>query len=81
VDDNIIVGPAGSLIVGFESAFGEMFNVQYLGPVSWLLGMTVEHDRENRIIRIGQQQYGLDMQERFNMMDYRPLGSPLVVDA
>jgi hypothetical protein len=69
VDDSIIVGPSGSFIIGFKSAFGERFNVQDLGPVSWLLGMTVERDRSSRIIRIGQQQYVLDMLERFNMMD------------
>jgi hypothetical protein len=57
VDDGIIVGPSGSFIVGFKSAFGERFNVQDLAPVSWLLGMTVERDRGNRIIRIEQQQY------------------------
>jgi hypothetical protein len=27
VDDNIIVGPAGTFIVGFQSAFDERFNV------------------------------------------------------
>jgi hypothetical protein len=68
VDDSIIVGPAGSFIVGFKSAFGKRFNVQYLGRVSWLLGMTVERDRGSRIVRIGQQQYVLDMLERFNML-------------
>jgi hypothetical protein len=52
VDDNIIVGPAGSFIVGFKSAFGVRFNVQDLCPISWLLGMKVERDRGNRIIRI-----------------------------
>jgi ATP-binding cassette subfamily B (MDR/TAP) protein 1 len=56
VDNGIIVRPAGTFIVGFKSAFGEMLNVQDLGPVSWLLGMTVERDRGNRIIRIEQQQ-------------------------
>jgi hypothetical protein len=61
VNDSIIVGPTGSFIVGFKSAFGERFNVQDLGPMSWLFGMTVERDRGNRIIRIGQQQYVLDM--------------------
>jgi hypothetical protein len=60
VDDNIIVGSAGSFIIGFKSAFGERFNTQKLGPVSWLLGMTVERDRGNRVIRIGQKQYVLD---------------------
>jgi hypothetical protein len=81
VDDNIIVAPTGSFIVGFKSAFGERFNVQDLGKVSWFLGMTVERDRGNRIIRIGQQQYVLDMLERFNMMDCKPVGSPMAVVA
>jgi hypothetical protein len=81
VDDSIMVGPAGSFIVGFKLAFSEGLNVQDLGAVSWLLGMTMERDRGNRIIRIGQQQYVLDMMKRFNMMDCKPVGSPMVVDA
>jgi hypothetical protein len=81
VDDNIIVGPAGSFIVGFKSSFGERFSLQDLGPVSWLLGMTVERDRGSRIIKIGQQQYVLDMLERFKMMDCKQVGSPVTVDA
>jgi hypothetical protein len=55
VDDNIIAGPAGSFIVGFKSAFGVWFNVQDIGKVSWVLGMTVKRNRGNRIIRIGRQ--------------------------
>jgi hypothetical protein len=81
VDDSIIVGLAGSFIVGFKSALGERFNVQNLGRVFWLLGMTFERARGSRIIRIGQQQYVLDMLERFNMMDCKPVGSPMAVDA
>jgi hypothetical protein len=43
--------------------------------------MTVERDRGNRIIMIGQQQYVLDMLERFNIMDCKQVGSPMAVDA
>jgi hypothetical protein len=81
VDDGVIVGPSGSFIVEFKSAFGETLSMQDLGPVSWLLGMTVERDRGIRIIGIGQQQYVLDMLERFNMMGCKPVGSPMAVDA
>jgi hypothetical protein len=81
VDDNIIVGQAGRFIVGFKSAFGVRFNVHDLGPLSWLLAMTIELDRGNRIIKIGQHEYVLDMMERFNMLDCKPLGSPIAVDA
>jgi hypothetical protein len=34
VDDNIIVGPMGSFIDGFKSAFGMRLKVQELGRVS-----------------------------------------------
>jgi hypothetical protein len=81
VDDNIIVGPTGSFIVGFKSAFGVRFQVQDLGPVSWLLSMTVERDRGNRISKIGQQQHVSNMLERFNMVDCKPAGSTMAVDA
>jgi hypothetical protein len=80
VDDIIIVGLASSFIAGFKSAFGIRFNVQDLRPLSWLLGITLDRDRCNRIIRIGQQQYVVDMLERFNMVDCKPGGSPMAVD-
>jgi hypothetical protein len=80
VDDIIIVGPTSSFIAGLKSAFGMRLSVQGMGQVSWLLGMTMERDRGNRIIRIGQQQYVLDITERFNMVDCKPMGSPMAVD-
>jgi hypothetical protein len=43
--------------------------------------MTVERDRGTGIIRLGHRQYGLDMLERFNMMDCKALSSSMVVDA
>jgi hypothetical protein len=49
--------------------------------VSWLLGIIVERNHGSRIIRIGQQQYVLDNLERFNIMDCKPVGSPMAVDA
>jgi hypothetical protein len=81
VDDSILVGPAGSSTVEFKSAFGGSCNVQDHGQMSWLLDMTVERDRGKRIIKIGQQQYVLDMQERFNMVDNKSMYSLMAVDA
>jgi hypothetical protein len=43
--------------------------------------MTVERDRGTGIIRLGQRQYVLDMLERFNIMDCKPVRSPMAVDA
>jgi hypothetical protein len=78
VDDIVIVGLGGSFLVEFKSAFGSRLNMQDMGQVFWLLGMTVERDRGNRTIRIGQQQYVLYILERFNMaLDCKPVGSPI----
>jgi hypothetical protein len=43
--------------------------------------MTVERDRHFGIIKLGQKQYILDMLDRFNMTDCKPVGSPMAVDA
>jgi histone deacetylase 1/2 len=80
VDDNIIAGAAGRFIPEFKVAFGNRFNVQDLGPVSWLLGMTAERDRGTGVIRHGKRQDVLDMLEHFNMMDCKPVSSPMAVD-
>jgi len=81
VDDSIIAGSQGSFIAEFKKAFGSRFNVQDLGPVSWLLGMTVERDRSNNVVKLGQRQYVLDMLDRFNMADGKAVDSPMAVDA
>ena len=81
VDDSIMAGPPGSFISDFKRAFGKRFNVQDLGPVSWLLGMTVERDRAAGVLKVGQRQYILDMLERFNMSDCKPVSTPMTVGA
>ena len=79
VDDSILVGPAGPFIGQFKEAFGKRFDVQFLGLVSWMLGITVDRDREARTIKLGQQQYILDVLEKFNMSDCNVVTSPMVV--
>jgi hypothetical protein len=80
VDDGILVGPAGPFIVNFKEAFGKRFQVQFLGPVSWMIGIAVQRDRQARTIKLGQRQYILDMLDRFNMADCNAVTAPMVVD-
>jgi hypothetical protein len=61
VDDTNIAGSSGNFIVEVKKALGRRFNVQDMGPVSWLLGMTVERDRGNKTLKIGQGQCIWDM--------------------
>ena len=81
VDASIMAGPPGSFISDFKRAFGKRFNVQDLGPVSWLLGMTVERDRAAGVLKVGQRQYILNMLERFNMSDCKAVSTPMTVGA
>jgi hypothetical protein len=81
VDDNIIPGVAGRLIQEFKVTLGKRLNVQDLGLVSWLLGMTAERDRGTGVIKLGMRQYVLEMLKRFNMMDNKPTSSPMAVHA
>jgi hypothetical protein len=77
VDDTILTGPIGDFITRFKLAFGSRFDVQDLGPVSWLLGTTVVRDRRARTITLGQRQYLLDILERFNMGECNSVATPL----
>ena len=77
VDDCLLVGVAGPFIASFKSAFGKRFKIEDLGPVSWLLGCEITRDRKNKIIRIGQRQFCIDMLEQFGMLDCSPVGTPL----
>ena len=44
-----------------------------------MLGISVNRDRKARTIRLGKQQYILDMLEKFNMSDCHVVTSPMVI--
>ena len=77
VDDSILVGPDGPFISDFKDKFGKRFNIQDLGAVSWILGMSVERDRANRTLRLSQEQYVKDTLLQFKMEDCKPASTPL----
>ena len=77
VDDCILVGKGGPFIVNFKAAFGTRFKIEDLGATSWLLGCEITRDRSQRIIRIGQRQFCIDMLEQFGLLDCSPVGTPL----
>lgn len=49
----------------------------HLGPVNWLLGLKVEHDRTNCCLTISQSAYIDTILERFGMTDANPVTTPL----
>jgi hypothetical protein len=47
-----------------------------LGELHFSLGMEVERNRDERILRINQIKYLKEILKRFRMEDYKPIGVP-----
>ena len=45
VDDSILTGKAGKFFVEFKTSFSARFEIEDLGPTSWLLGCRIDRDR------------------------------------
>jgi hypothetical protein len=58
VDDIMNVGSMGGFIAELNTTLDRRFNVQNMGPVSWLQGKIIlERDCGSHIIKIGQRKY------------------------
>jgi hypothetical protein len=77
VDDCLLIGRSGSFIVDFKRDFSAEFKIEDLGPVSWLLGCSIERDRKLRTLCIRQRQYIVDILDLFNMSDCMSVGTPM----
>ncbi len=49
--------------------------------MAWLVGLNIEHDRENQIMKISQQQYTEKILKKFRMQDSIPVATPMVIGA
>jgi len=47
------------------------------GPIEWVLGMHVQYDRENRVLKIDQEQYITSVAKRFGLDNRHPVDTPL----
>ena len=77
VDDCLLIGRGGSFVIDFKKDFSTEFKIEDLGPVSWLLGCSIERNRKLRTLCIRQRQYIVDILEMFNMSDCISVGTPM----
>lgn len=49
-----------------------------LGPLSIYVGITIERDRENRLIKLHQGDYIDEILEHFQMLDCNGVGTPML---
>ena len=78
VDDCVITGSSRQLIADYKAKFNTRYALTDLGPVSWLLGLKVTRNRENRTISLSQTAYINTMLDRFALTDAKPYRSPMV---
>jgi hypothetical protein len=53
------------------------FKLRDLGETNRLLGMEISRDRPNRRLYISQHQYTVNILDRFNMADCKPVTTPI----
>ncbi len=79
VDDCVITGSSAKLSADYKAKFNTHYTLTDLGPVSWLLGLKVTRDHENRTICLSQTAYINTMLDRFTLTNTKPFHSPMVL--
>ena len=77
VDDAICIGRDIAFILKLKEDFAAAFDIEDLGPVSWLLGCSIKRNRNAKTITISQKQYLLDILDTFGMSDCKPVATPM----
>ena len=77
VDDITITSKSKSKIAGVKTSLAKVFKLKDLGPTTYLLGIKVEYNQSNRILRLSQTQYIIDMLTRFRLADCKPVTTPM----
>jgi len=77
VDDLTIACKSKAVIAEVKSELKRHFKLRDLGPTSFLLGVSITRDRPSRSLQLSQHQYILEMLQRFNMSDCKPVATPM----
>lgn len=77
VDDITIAGTDVAAIKELVGQLRKHFKLRDLGETSYLLGVKIERNRDDRSLTLSQHQYILDILQRANMTDCKPLATPL----
>ena len=78
VDNCVITSSSATLMAEYKARFNMCYMLTDLGLVSWLLGLKVTRNHENRTISLSQTTYINTMLDRFTLSDAKPFCSPMV---
>ena len=76
VDDCFVFGSDKTQINKFKADLGKIFNIKDLGDEKHVLGWEIRRDRKRRSLTLNQQQYTIDMIERFGMSGEKTVPTP-----
>ncbi|CAI7832828.1 unnamed protein product [Closterium sp. NIES-53] len=77
VDDLLLFSDSKDLIREVKQRLGAELAMRDLGPVTYDLGMHVDHDRANGTIHLHQEKYVKGVVESFGMGNSKMVGTPL----
>lgn len=77
VDDILIASSSEAMIANLKKKLSTEFEMKDLNEVRTFLGLNIQRDRTNGILKIDQKQYVKKILERFGMKDCRPASIPI----
>ncbi len=77
VDDLILVCNDQNKLLQIKGELSQKFEMKDLGELHFFLGMEVERNRDERLLRINQIKYLKVILKRFRMEECKPIGVPL----
>lgn len=77
VDDVLVISSSMRAVEAVKSCLSKEFEMTDAGEVQCFLGMNIDRDMKEGVMRISQRQYFEDMLRRFRMDDCKPISTPL----
>jgi len=81
VDDCIIIGNSSTAIANFKEQIHQCYAMTDIGPIHWLLGIKVTHNRDARTLSLSQESYTNTILTCFNMANANPVKCPMAPGA
>ena len=78
MDDLTLVSKSKEALDRIKSQLAENFKLKDLGPTTWLLGVQVTYNQEERTLKLSQRHYIVDQLKHFGMADCKPVPTPMV---
>ena len=77
VDDLLLVANDTARLDSVKAQLSSRFEMKDMGEAQFILGVQIRRDRANRRLYLSQAEYVRTVLERFNMLDCKPVASPM----